>query len=276
MGGGWLSKPWRDLPKNSEENLGFLKSYQPRNTDVKHLRILVHGPIGAGKSSFINSVNSVLQNRITCRAPADAVTGGSVTDKYTTYKISKDPEGSYSFVLNDTMGFEKRDGRGVHVEDIKLALKGHVKEGYKFKPEEPLTEGDFYNPSPTLDDRVHVLVSVVPADKISEMTGEDVKKMREVRQTASEMGIPQLAIITNIDRECPKVRGNIKYAYWSKVLMEWVEKCSFLLGMPPNCIFLVKNYHSETKTSDDIDALILVALREMVSVGEDFLNDLQD
>uniref|UniRef100_A0A3Q1EPW4 Interferon-induced protein 44-like n=1 Tax=Acanthochromis polyacanthus TaxID=80966 RepID=A0A3Q1EPW4_9TELE len=257
-------KSWKksDPGKNSEENLSFLKSYQPRNTDIKHLRILVHGPVGSGKSSFINSVNNVLQNRITCRAPADAVTGGS----YTTYKISKDPEGSYSFMFSDTMGFEKPDGRGVHVEDIKLALKGHVKDGYKFKPEEPLTEGDFYNPSPTLDDRVHVLVSVVPAYMISLMNNEAF---------CASTGIPQLAIITNIDRECPKVRGNIKYAYWSKVLMEWVEKCSFLLGMPPNCIFLVKNYHSETKTSDDIDALILVALREMVSVGEDFLNDLQ-
>ncbi|XP_051797485.1 interferon-induced protein 44-like, partial [Acanthochromis polyacanthus] len=272
---GWLSKPWRDVPKNSQENLEFLKSYQPGN--VKNLRILLHGPVGAGKSSFINSVDSVLQNRITAGRAVDAITGGSsFTQTYTPYKISKDSGGSYSFMFSDTMGFQQSARRGVHVEDIKLALKGHVKDGYKFNPKEPLTGGDFYNPSPTLDDRVHVLVSVVPADKISEMTGEDVKKMREVRQTASEMGIPQLVLITKIDDACPKVRGYIKDAYLSCFLKEQAEKCSSLLGIPLNCIFLVKNYSSETKTSDDINALILVALREMVYFGEDFLNKLQD
>ncbi|XP_051797486.1 interferon-induced protein 44-like, partial [Acanthochromis polyacanthus] len=264
------------INRNSQENLNFVKSYQPRNKEVKHLRILLIGPVGSGKSSFINSVDGVFQDRITGRAAVDAVIGGSVTNKYKTYKIRKDPEGSYSFIFNDTMGFERSAGRGVHVEDIKLALKGHVKEDYEFNPKEPLTGGDFYNPSPTLGDRVHVLVSVVPADKISLMSEEDVIKLREVRLAASAMNIPQLAIITKIDEACPKVRRNIKNAYWSKVLKEKVDRCSSLLGIPPNCIFLVKNYSSEITPSDDINALILVALRQMVCFGEDFLKDLQD
>uniref|UniRef100_A0A3Q1H898 G domain-containing protein n=1 Tax=Acanthochromis polyacanthus TaxID=80966 RepID=A0A3Q1H898_9TELE len=219
------TKQHHTRPENSQENLNFVKSYQPRNKEVKHLRILLIGPVGSGKSSFINSVDGVFQDRITGRAAVDAVIGGSVTNKYTTYKISKDPEGSYSFVFNDTMGFERSAGRGVHVEDIKLALKGHVKDGYKF---------------------------------------------------CASTGIPQLVLITKIDEACPKVRRNIKNAYWSKFLKEQVDKFICLLGIPLNCIFLVKNYHSETRISDDIDALILVALREMVYFGEDFLNKLQD
>uniref|UniRef100_A0A3P8THU0 G domain-containing protein n=1 Tax=Amphiprion percula TaxID=161767 RepID=A0A3P8THU0_AMPPE len=246
----------------------FLKSYQPRNAEVKHLRILLIGPVGVGKSSFIDSVDSVLQDRITGRAPTDAVTGSSSFTKnvgIAVFDFTKDPEGFYSFMFNDLMGFERPAESGVHVEDIKLALKGHVKEGYKFKPEEPLTEGDFYNPNPTLSDRVHVLVSVVPAESLSIMNIEVVEKLREVRLAASEMGIPQLAIFTRIDEACPEVKGNINK----------VEKCSSLLGIPPNCMFLVKNYHSEITTSNAINALILFALRAMVSVGEDFLNDLQ-
>lgn len=57
----------------------------------------------------------------------------SVTDKH---KIRKDEENFYSFVLNDTMGFEKLPDGGVHVEDVKLALRGHVRDGYQVQSSE--------------------------------------------------------------------------------------------------------------------------------------------
>lgn len=53
--------------------------------------------------------------------------------QYKTYKISKKTEEWYSFVFNDIMGFEQSADSGVHIEDIKLALMGHVKDGYQVK-----------------------------------------------------------------------------------------------------------------------------------------------
>ncbi|KAL7845969.1 hypothetical protein AOLI_G00241610 [Acnodon oligacanthus] len=48
------------------------KEFQLSNPDINKLRILLHGPIGAEMSSFINSVNTVLQGCNTTAALADS------------------------------------------------------------------------------------------------------------------------------------------------------------------------------------------------------------
>ncbi|TWW54149.1 hypothetical protein D4764_0167770 [Takifugu flavidus] len=88
-----------------------------------------------------------------------------------------------------------------------------------FNPSSPLKEGDEgYNPSPTLQDRVHVLVSVIPADGAVMLSDVMVKKMRKIRRAASDMGIPQLAIITKGDKACSTVKDNVENLYKSKYL----------------------------------------------------------
>ncbi|XP_060883080.1 interferon-induced protein 44-like [Labrus mixtus] len=268
-----LRQPWRTLPTSTEDNLNFMKSYQPRNKGIKHLRILLHGPVGAGKSSFINSVESALRGVVTNRALTDATSGSSFTLKYQTYKIQKDEQSFYSIVFNDIMGLEANLNNGVQVEDVKLALRGHVKDGYKFRTNGPLTENDpGYESNPSLDDKVHVLVCVVPVSSVSLLDHKVVQKLKEVRLAASDLGIPQLAILTKVDTACPEVRSNIHNLHKSKYLKEKVEQFSAMLGIPINCIFLVKNYESEINTSDDINGPILTALRQMVNFGEDYLN----
>ncbi|KAK9534950.1 hypothetical protein VZT92_007363 [Zoarces viviparus] len=271
----YLCQPWRNVTENYQKNLGFVKSYQPRNKDVKHLRILLYGPVGSGKSSFFNSVDTVLKGRVSGRAATDAISGSSHTKKYTAYKIRKDRGSFYSVIFNDIMGFEENTKTEVDVEDVKLAMRGHMPNGYKFNPVAHLQDTDKdYISCPTLKDRVHVLVCVIPTDSVSLISEEVVKKLREVRLAATELGIPQLAILTKVDKACPQAKENIKETYRIKYLEEQVDRFSLLLGIPPNCIFLVKNYSSEIETNDDINALILSALKQMITFGEDFLDDL--
>ncbi|KAM6913490.1 interferon-induced protein 44-like [Lycodopsis pacificus] len=271
----YLSQPWRNVKEKYQENLAFVKSYQPRHHDVNHLRILLHGPVGSGKSSFFNSVDSVLKGTVSGRAATDAISGSSYTKKYKAYKIRKDADSFYSVIFNDIMGFEENANTGVDVEDVKLAMRGHMPDGYQFNPVAPLQETDRdYISSPTLEDRVHVLVCVIPADSVSLISDEVVKKLREVRLAAAKLGIPQLAILTKVDEACPQAKEHINETYRIKYLKEQVDKFSMLLGIPPNCIFLVKNYHSEIETNDDMNALILTALKQMINFGEDFLDDL--
>eukprot|EP00066_Takifugu_rubripes_P010759 XP_003978841.1 PREDICTED: interferon-induced protein 44-like [Takifugu rubripes] len=185
-----------------------------------------------------------------------------------------DPNSHYCVSFNDIVGLE--ESRGVHVDDVILALKGHVRDGYEFNPSSPLKEGDEgYNPSPTLQDRVHVLVSVVPADGAVIITDEMVKKMRKIRKAASGMGIPQLAIITKGDKACPAVKDNVENLYKSKYLKKKADEFCAKLGISMNCVFLVKNYDKETSPKDDVDAPILCALTQIISFGDDFLNDVK-
>ncbi|XP_024909288.1 interferon-induced protein 44-like [Cynoglossus semilaevis] len=264
-------EPWRML--SGETILDFVKGYRPKNSDVEHIRILLHGPVGAGKSSFINSVDSILQGHICVRAPVDGISTETYTQEYKTYKISNGDGGFYSFVFNDTMGLEKDFDAGVMVEDMKLLLGGHVEENYKFQSNRSVREAG-YRHNPTLQDRVHVLVFVVPAEKVKLLSDEVWKKLREVRLEARQTGIPQIALITKVD-ECPEVGDKIENVHKSKNLKEQVELVHKSLGISPNCIFLVKNYHQELQLNNDTNHLILTALKQMLHFGEDFLNNLQ-
>uniref|UniRef100_A0A3B4G4G5 Interferon-induced protein 44-like n=1 Tax=Pundamilia nyererei TaxID=303518 RepID=A0A3B4G4G5_9CICH len=266
-----LSEEWRKIQWNGKTNdLPSINNYQPHNSELQHLRILLHGPVGAGKSSFINSVDALLQGRMVTLLSESLKP--SVL-QYETFKIQKGGPGTfYPFAFTDIMGLEK--DTGVMLEDIMLAMKGHVKDGYTFNPQSSLSEHDHkYNKEPTLNDKVHVLVSVLDANKIKLMSDDIIKQMRTVRLAARDMGIPQMAILTKIDEACPEVKKYIRNVYKSTWLKEQIV--SVTSGIPLYCIFPVKNYHSEIQTDDDIDTLILAALKQMINFGEDYVNKLQ-
>ncbi|XP_062422125.1 interferon-induced protein 44-like [Pungitius pungitius] len=283
MGGGQstpapqtLIEEWRKILWGQKEDLHFVKNYQPYNNEVKELRVLLYGLCAAGKSSFINSVDSVLQESITRQAPTDVNSSKSFTIKRRIYKINKEGPGTfYPFVFTDTMGLEGKEQQGICVEDIKLDMKGHIKDGYKFHPYCEISEDDqYYNKSPTLEDKAHVLVCVIDGSSSLILDDESKRKMRRVRLAARDLGIPQLVVLTKIDVACKEVQSDVKNVYKSKNIKETMEKISVDLGFPLNGIFPVKNYNSENKTNDDIDLLIVSAMKQIIDSGEDFVNRL--
>ncbi|XP_023192691.1 interferon-induced protein 44-like isoform X2 [Xiphophorus maculatus] len=271
-----LDEPWRELDwGEKQKNLKYVQEYKPEQDDIRYLRVLLYGPVGAGKSSFINSVSSVLRGRMTIPALASATTSDkSFTKKYETHKFNKGrgrAKTFYPLVFNDFMGLEDGTNRGVHADDIKLALEGHLKEGYEFNQVAPISQDDpGYNPTPSADDRVHVLVCVMSANT-PQMNSSVLEKMKSVRETASDLGIPQMAMMTCIDEAYCEIDKDLRTVYKSKYLRKKMKDFSSAVGIPVNCIFPVKNYSEEIDMNDDIDTLILSALRKMVDFGDDFI-----
>ncbi|MEQ2224671.1 hypothetical protein ILYODFUR_009820 [Ilyodon furcidens] len=145
----------------------------------------------------------------------------------------------------------------------------------KFNPVGPLEPDDFgYNPAPSADDRVHVLVCVMSANT-PQINSSLLKKMTEVREKASELGIPQMAVMTHIDAACGEIQKDLKNVYRSRHLQKKMKDFSAAVGIPVNCIFPVKNYSEEIDMNDEVDILILSALRKIIDFGDDFIEKME-
>ncbi|KAK7879563.1 hypothetical protein WMY93_033735 [Mugilogobius chulae] len=68
-----LEKPWRVVAWDSQrrkELMDSVSKYEPLSSAVSQVRVLLVGPVGAGKSSFFNSINSVFRGYVTSQAMA--------------------------------------------------------------------------------------------------------------------------------------------------------------------------------------------------------------
>ncbi|KAI5089850.1 interferon-induced protein 44, partial [Silurus meridionalis] len=265
-----IKKPWRTMKwGESEKMLQKLQEFQ-LNHISEHLRILVVGPAGAGKSAFITSVNTAIQGRNTCLA--HSLSGGNnVTCKYTIYSLDIDNDGSYPFLFGDTMGLEEGSSTAL-TKDIISILHGHVQKEYPFNSETELTaESNYYNKTPTLSDKVHCLVFVIPADRIDSSSDKIVDQIKEILQKAHDLGIPVVIVMSKVDKVCPHVKEDLKMIYRSKKIKQKLEECSVNLGVPLNYIFPVKNYHDEIENNAEVDVLLLTAATNIVNFANDFV-----
>ncbi|KAF4099175.1 interferon-induced protein 44-like [Onychostoma macrolepis] len=263
--------PWRETLWDKKEVLEKnLREFELSDSNVKYVRILLAGEVGTGKSSFINSVNSAFQGRITTEALADSVSGTSFTKTYRTYYI-RNGESVLPFVFNDIMGLESGASQGADPEDIAKSLEGLLKEEYNFNPTNSAKKEDCRSET-SPEDLSYCLVYVIAADKVSQMNQDVFQKMKHIRQKASALEIPQAVIMTRVDEECPLVKKSLRKIYTSKKIKEKMQQCSISVGVPVSHIFPVKNYHEESDTQNDMDVLILRALMQIVQIADDLLN----
>nr|XP_015195121.1 PREDICTED: interferon-induced protein 44-like [Lepisosteus oculatus] len=154
---------------------------------------------------------------------------------------------------------------GPSPDDFISAMKGHMKDGYTFNPIKPLSDkSPDYNKDPSVNDTAHCLVYVMAADQLSIMEDLVLNVLKEIRSKVSDIGIPQVMLLTKVDIACPLVGNDLQKVYRSRYIKAEIEKASQILGIPINYILPVKNYCVKTSLNDDTDVLALTALLQIL------------
>ncbi|RXN20415.1 interferon-induced 44-like protein [Labeo rohita] len=251
-----------------------IRNHKPLVTSVSRVRILMIGPVGAGKSSFFNSINSVFTGHVTNKA-ISGFAGTSVTTQFRTYPVRDGRQGKpLPFVLCDTMGLEEQSGAGLDIKDIRSILQGHVPDRYKFNPFAPFQPDEQKKSRPaSLQEKIHCVVYVIDASKISLMSEKVEEKIAVIRKEINSLSIPQMVLMTKVDEACPQVEKDLYQIYLSSYIKAKVQEVSSRLGVPVSCVLPVKNYSEELELEFNCDVLLLTALQQMLRLADDYLDD---
>ncbi|XP_068445608.1 interferon-induced protein 44 [Clinocottus analis] len=255
---------WRDMEWTEEKKTSLRKtisSYVPRTADVNQAQVLLLGPVGSGKSSFISSVQSVFNGRVSNRAMVGS-SSTSFTKKLQSFNIhgqnGEDPTG---LILCDMMGLGGGEMTGPTLHDILSIIKGHVPEGHKFSPDQPVrSETAGYVKRPTLQNKIHCVAFVVDASKVLTYPKSLSATFQQLREHISDLGVHQVALLTHVDHICSETDKDASQVYKSRIIKDMMGKAAALLGMSTSYIMPVKNYSSQLDLDLNTDVLLLSAV----------------
>ncbi|KTF94058.1 hypothetical protein cypCar_00027847 [Cyprinus carpio] len=217
------------LKRQKKELKDRLEKFTPSIPDVTNVKILVAGQIGAGKSSFINSVLSVFQEEIANEALAEDLRSAdshSFTKRFGEKSLTSDDEH-----YNQNPSLSDQAFCLVYVIDgstVQLAADDKI-----------------------ITEKLRLIRQTI-SDK--------GKNFYDFYLSYAQ----HLIVMSKVDEACPLVKNDLKKVYRSKKIKEKMELCSFKVGVPMSNIFPVKNYHNEINTNDHVDVLILKALDQIV------------
>ncbi|XP_034002112.1 interferon-induced protein 44-like isoform X9 [Trematomus bernacchii] len=272
-----LESQWREMEWTEEQKASLIKtisSYRPSCHEGTQARVLLLGPVGSGKSSFISSVQSVFNGRVTNRAMV-GTSSTSFTKKLQSFNIhgqkGEDPTG---LVLCDIVGLGGGEMTGLTLHDILSVIKGHVPEGHKFSSDQPVrSETVGYVKKPGLKDKIHCVAFVVDASKILTYPKGLGTTFRLLRKHISDLDIHQVALLTQIDQICPETAKDVTQVYKRRIIQDMMNKAGDLLGMSTSYIVPVKNYSSELELNVNNDVLLLRAVDHILQYADLYFQD---
>lgn len=271
---------WRDIDgweqRDLEELKNEIESFSPTHgLGIKWANILFLGPVGAGKSSFFNTISAVFRSHTSTQAICGNAEQ-SITSKYHIYRVRGSALSKpMKFRLCDTRGLE--ENQGIDATELSYLLEGNVPNGYQFNPSTPISpDMPGFIAKPTLNEKIHCVCFIIDGSTATVMSEKLIEKIKSLQSRVRQKEIPQVVLATKIDKVCAHVEEDISTVFQSVAIQDLVEKVSNILGVPRSNVLPVKNYEKEINVKTDISILALMSLRQILRATEDFMFNILD
>ncbi|CAC5394346.1 unnamed protein product [Mytilus coruscus] len=251
-----LEEPWRKTPQWDEKLLNYLKEkieqYKPlQELKVPQARLLLVGQVGAGKSSFFNTINSIFREHLTSQA-CSGNAEHSLTTVYRMYQIRNGTSGKpLNFRLHDTRGIEADQGIDGH--EMCFLLDGHIPDRHQvFNPSVPLSTD-----IPHISEKIHCVVFVIDGSTVDVIQEKVIERIKTLQSRMNQ-------------------RGHYKFSLKNPVIQETVDRVAQIIGLPRSHILPIKNNESEMELNDNVNILILLALQHILHFSDDYMYNYLD
>ena len=264
---------------------------------INKCNIILFGPSGSGKSSFIKSMYRSLYNN--SFLPPDAMKKLIIKDTYhnegtllfSKLHLKEENNNSSGFILCDTRGHIKMNDN--EKEQFKILLDGNVKDDilieqrsqrnplalWEFwKKDSELFPTEIFNAEePGIDSIPHAIVFVFDGSNDEVIQKEDETFYKELVNISKRKGYENIHIIlTRIDifekliyeknLSLPSTERSSKV---NTLKDEKIEKVIDVLGVNRSNVHFIENYHSELKdNSFEIDYSLLKTMCDIINACE--------
>jgi len=278
------------------------KMFMPNHNKItlNKCNIILFGPSGSGKSSFIKTLyraiygNPYLPPDASNKLIIKSTSENEGTLCFTRLYLKEENDQSSSIVICDTRGHIWMDQD--EKEQFKIIIEGNVKDDvivkqsdkrnpymlWQFwkKDTELFPKEIFYSKQPGIESVPHSIVIVVDGSIDDVINEEDGKFYKELVDISIVKGYSAVnVILTRIDlleknvfENNPKLSNNDKINMVNILKDQKIEKIIQVLGLKRSNIHFIENYHSkEDQNIVEIDYHALKTLTDIVNLSEQFL-----
>ncbi|XP_048733020.2 interferon-induced protein 44-like isoform X1 [Ostrea edulis] len=283
-----LRQPWHEMDDyewnetSLEHLLTEIEKYTPlaelrgRPKKIRYVNVLLMGRIASGKSSFFNTVESVIKGRLSIRSRTDCA-ASSLAKSLDVYKVKgRRTFRHLRFRMLDCRCLE--EDQSINSRDVEAILDGHVMDGYVFNQGTPISKDNSkFRKDPSIGDRVHCVLFVVDGSNPPEITmSQNVEKqVKELQELMNGRRIPQLILLTKIDT-IVTVKEDLSKVFHSRSVLEMRDKVAMSFGLPSYTVLPMQNLANSRTASTEIKMLTLYNLRQILRAADDYLENFED